>query len=423
MTLKKKTIDNVNLKGKNLVIRVDFNVPLKVGESSELMVANDFRIKSAIPTINYCINHEANRIVLLSHLGRPDGNIILKYSMKPVFEQLKTLLDVKCKFIHEPHFEKGAELVKNLSGVKVVLMENLRFNIGEEGSRVENIDNKKTKIKATFDEKEKYERAIKSLGDVYVNDAFGTVHRAHGSMKGTYFNIKCAGFLLSKELEYFGKVLENPQKPLVAILGGAKVKDKIQLIENMISLVDNLIICGGMVFTFLKTLHGMKIGSSLYDEEGSKVITRIMDAAKKQSVNVYFPVDFVIGNEIKDSAKISTVTDKEGVPDGFMGLDIGPKSVENFSKIILLSKTIVWNGPAGVFEVDSFAKGTKDILDIVVQATKAGSVSVIGGGDTATCCEKWNKSHLISHVSTGGGSSLELMQGLKLPGVENLDDA
>ncbi|KAI1723756.1 phosphoglycerate kinase domain-containing protein [Ditylenchus destructor] len=240
-------------------------------------------------------------------------------------------------------------------------------------------------------------------------------------MVGCTLPIKASGLLLKKELEYFAKALESPAHPFLAIIGGAKVKDKIQLVENLLDKVDEMIICGGMSFTFLKVLEGVNIGKSLFDEEGSKIVQKLMDKAKAKNVQIHLPTDFVIASEIKDGAEHSVVNKKAGVPDDKMGLDIGPETSKQFASVIQRAKTVVWNGPAGVFEVDVFADGTKALLNAVVEATKSGSTTIIGGGDTATACEKWGAVDKVSHVSTGGGASLELLEGKVLPGVQALD--
>jgi phosphoglycerate kinase len=263
---------------------------------------------------------------------------------------------------------------------------------------------------------------LRSLADVYVNDAFGTAHRAHSSMMGDGFDKRAAGFLLTKELKYFSKALETPERPFLAILGGAKVADKIQLIGNMLDKVDSMIIAGGMAYTFLKVTSGMKIGKSLFDESGAKIVPELMSKAKEKKVEIHLPVDFVTADDFKPDAKVGFADVESGIPDDAMGLDIGQKSVKKFVDVIKKSNLIVWNGPAGVFEFDNFAKGTRDLMDAVVERTKSGGITIIGGGDTATCCAKWDTEDKVSHVSTGGGASLELLEGKVLPGVAALSD-
>merc|ERR1712187_101956 len=269
----------------------------------------------------------------------------------------------------------------------------------------------------------KFRAAIKDLADVYCSDAFGTAHRAHSSMVGEGFDIKCSGGLMSKELDAFAKVLDDPAKPVLAILGGAKVSDKIQLIMNMLDKVNKMIIGGGMAYTFLKVKDSMAIGTSLYDEEGAKIVPEILEKAAKLGVEIILPVDFVISSKFGEDGEIKEATKETGIPDGFMALDCGPASVEMNAKAVKESKTILWNGPMGVFEMAKFEVGTKKLMDAVVEATAAGVVSVIGGGDTATVCKKYDTEAKVTHCSTGGGASLELLEGKVLPGVDALNDA
>merc|ERR1719243_27748 len=300
----------------------------------------------------------------------------------------------------------------------VILLENLRFHVEEEGKGVDASGNK---IKATPEKVTEFRKSLKSLADVYVNDAFGTAHRAHSSMVGDGFDVKVAGALVEKELSAFSKVLDNPARPVLAILGGAKVSDKIQLIKNLTSKVDKMIVGGGMAFTFAKVLHGADIGSSLFDEEGAKIVPEIMAAAKAANVEMIFPVDFTVSSKFGDDGVIKQgVKLADGVPAGFMGLDCGPLSNEKNKAAIMESKTIIWNGPMGVFEMDKFAVGTKSMMDAVVAATQAGCVTVIGGGDTATACKKYDTEDKVTHCSTGGGASLELLEGKDLPGISAL---
>jgi phosphoglycerate kinase len=261
------------------------------------------------------------------------------------------------------------------------------------------------------------------MADVYCNDAFGTAHRAHSSMVGEGFDVKCSGALMSKELDAFAKVLDAPLKPMLAILGGAKVSDKIQLIMNLLDKVDKIIVGGGMAYTFLKVNDGMSIGTSLYDEEGAKIVPDIMEKAKAKGVEIILPVDFVLSSKFGEDGEIKAGTKAEGIPDGFMGLDCGPESKALNAAAVAASKTIIWNGPMGVFEMASFESGTKELMDAVVTATGAGVITVIGGGDTATACKKYGTEDKVTHCSTGGGASLELLEGKNLPGVAALTDA
>merc|ERR1712060_708389 len=285
------------------------------------------------------------------------------------------------------------------------------------------VDAEGNKIKADKEAVAKFRTSLKALADVYCNDAFGTAHRAHSSMVGEGYDVKCSGGLMSKELDAFAKVLDSPARPVLAILGGAKVSDKIQLIMNLLDKVDKMIIGGGMAYTFLKTTDGMGIGSSLYDEEGAKIVPDIMEKAKKLGCEIVLPIDFVISSKFGEDGEIKSATKEDGIPDGFMGLDCGPKSVEMNAAAVAASKTILWNGPMGVFEMSKFEVGTKKLMDAVVEATRAGVITVIGGGDTATACKKYDTEDKVTHCSTGGGASLELLEGKVLPGVDALNGA
>ncbi|KAL4108167.1 hypothetical protein QTP88_018409 [Uroleucon formosanum] len=415
MALNKLSIKSLEVANKRVLIRVDFNVPLKDGK-----ITNNQRIVAALDSINYVLENGAKSLVLMSHLGRPDGLPNSKYSMKPVAEELQKLLNKNVTFLADcvgPEVEKACA---DPAPGSIFLLENLRFHIEEEGKGVNAAGEK---AKADKEDVKKFRESLQKLGDVYVNDAFGTAHRAHSSMMGEGFEKRAAGILLNKELTYFAKALDNPERPFLAILGGAKVADKIQLIENLLDKVDEMIIGGGMAYTFLKESKGMKIGDSLYDEAGAKIVGKLLEKAAARDVKIHLPVDFVTADKFDENANTSSATVEEGVPDGWMGLDCGPESRKLFSEPIARAKVIVWNGPAGVFEFDKFAYGTKALMDDVVKATKNGTVTIIGGGDTATCAAKWGTESQISHVSTGGGASLELLEGKVLPGVAALTDA
>ncbi|XP_021926314.1 phosphoglycerate kinase isoform X1 [Zootermopsis nevadensis] len=415
MALNKLAVDSLNLAGKRILIRVDFNVPLKEG-----VITNNQRIVAALDTIKFALEKEAKSVVLVSHLGRPDGQKNLKYTLKPVAAELQKLLDRDVTFLNDcvgPEVEQACADPKEGS---VILLENLRFYVEEEGKGV---DEKGNKVKASPEAVTKFRASLRKLGDYYVNDAFGTAHRPHSSMMGEGFSVRASGFLLKKELEYFAKALDNPDRPFLAILGGAKVADKIQLIENLLDKVNEMIIGGGMAYTFLKVLKGLKIGNSLYDEEGAKIVQKLIDKAKTNNVQIHLPVDFVTADKFAEDAAVGTSSLEGGIPDGWMGLDIGPKTRDLFREPVQRAKVIVWNGPMGVFEFANFANGTKSVMDNVVAATAKGSVTIIGGGDTATCCAKWGTEDKVSHVSTGGGASLELLEGKILPGVAALSDA
>ncbi|KAJ5047514.1 uncharacterized protein L3040_003338 [Drepanopeziza brunnea f. sp. 'multigermtubi'] len=410
----KLSITDVDLKDKRVLIRVDFNVPL----DSDKKITNNQRIAGAIPTIKYAIDHGAKAVVLMSHLGRPDGKVQEKYSLKPIVPELEKLLGGKSvEFAPDCVGKEVEDIVNKASGGQVVLLENLRFHAEEEGSS-KDADGKK--VKADKAKVEEFRKGLTALGDIFINDAFGTAHRAHSSMVGVDLPQKASGFLMKKELEYFAKALENPQRPFLAILGGAKVSDKIQLIDNLLGKVNSLIICGGMAFTFKKTLENVKIGNSLFDEAGSKTVGDLVEKAKKNNVELVLPVDYITADSFSKDAKTGAATDGEGIPDGWMGLDCGPKSIELYKAAISKAKTILWNGPPGVFEFDAFAVGTKATLDAAVDAAQSGKIVIIGGGDTATVAAKYGVEDKLSHVSTGGGASLELLEGKELPGVTAL---
>ncbi|KAL2107716.1 hypothetical protein VUR80DRAFT_4851 [Thermomyces stellatus] len=405
----KLSITDVDLKGKRVLIRVDFNVPLE-GKT----ITNNQRIVGALPTIRHALDAGAKSVILMSHLGRPNGTPNPKYSLEPVVPELERLLGKTVQFAPDCVGPEVEALVNKADDGAVVLLENLRFHIEEEGSSKDKDGNKTKADKAQVDA---FRKGLTALGDVYINDAFGTAHRAHSSMVGVDLPQKAAGFLMKKELDYFAQALENPQRPFLAILGGAKVSDKIQLIDNLLDKVNTLVVCGGMAFTFKKALEGMSIGNSLFDEPGSKTVGSLMDKAKKNNVKVVLPVDFVTADKFDKDANTGKATDKEGIPDGWMGLDCAEKSVELYKQAIDEAQTILWNGPAGVFEFEKFAGGTKATLDAVVEGCAKGKIVIIGGGDTATVAAKYGVEDKLSHVSTGGGASLELLEGKELPGV------
>lgn len=413
--MNKLSIDKVDVRDKRVLIRVDFNVPLKDGQ-----ISNNQRIAAALPTIKHALEHGARSVVLMSHLGRPDGHPDPKSSMQPVAVELEKLLSKPVKFLSDCVGPDVEGACANPEPGSVILLENLRYHVEEEGKGV---SPEGAKVKADPANVENFRKSLSQLGDIYVNDAFGTAHRAHSSMLGANFSIRACGFLMSKELTYFAKALDNPVRPFLAILGGAKVQDKIQLIENLLDKVNEMIIGGGMAFTFLKVLNNMEIGASLYDEEGSKIVNKLVEKAKSKGVQLHLPTDFVTGDKFAEDANAATATVQAGVPQGWMGLDVGPESSSQFSEVIARAKTVVWNGPPGVFEFDKFASGTQKMMEAVVGATQNGAVTIIGGGDTATCCKKFNTEDKVSHVSTGGGASLELLEGKILPGVAALSDA
>jgi len=413
----KLSIADVDVKDKRVFMRVDFNVPQDKKDPS--IITNTQRIDGAVPTILKVLEGGAKSVVLASHLGRPDGNVVDKFSLAPVAKILEEKLGKPVTFCKDCCGAEVEATCADPAAGTVILLENLRFHVEEEGKGVDAEGNKTKADKAKVTE---FRASIRKLADVYCNDAFGTAHRAHSSMVGEGFDIKCAGALMDKELSAFAKVLETPAKPVLAILGGAKVSDKIQLIMNMLDKVDKLIIGGGMAYTFLKTTEGMAIGTSLYDEDGAKIVPEIMEKAKAKGVEIILPVDFKLSSKFGEDGEMKDATAAEGIPDGFMGLDCGPESMKKNSEAVMASKTIIWNGPMGVFEMESFEAGTKTLMDTVVEATKAGVVTVIGGGDTATACKKYDTEDKVTHCSTGGGASLELLEGKVLPGVDALND-
>jgi phosphoglycerate kinase len=405
----KLSVKDLDVAGKRVFIRVDFNVPLD-GKT----ITNNQRIVAALPTIKYVLEHKPRCVVLASHLGRPNGARVDKFSLAPVATELEKLLGQKVEFLSDcvgPEVSKAVDAARDGA---VILLENLRFHAEEEGSLKDKDGNK---VKADPARVKQFRADLTALADVYVNDAFGTAHRAHSSMVGVDLPQRAAGFLMAKELEYFAKALENPTRPFLAILGGAKVSDKIQLIDNLLDKVDLLIVGGGMAFTFKKVLDKMAIGDSLYDAEGAKNVEALVAKAKKNNVEIVLPVDFVTGDKFDKNAQVGTATQEEGIPDKWMGLDAGPKLRKLFADTVARAKTIVWNGPPGVFEFEAFAEGTKSLLDAAVKSAEAGNTVIIGGGDTATVAKKYGVVDKLLHVSTGGGASLELLEGKELPGV------
>lgn len=411
----KLSIEDLELAGKRVFIRVDFNVPQDkvTGE-----ITNTKRIEAALPTIQYALDKGAS-VVLASHLGRPNGQVTPKYSLAPVAKKLEELIGRPVQFLNDcvgPEVEGACAAAKPGD---IILLENLRFHIEEEGKAK---DAEGNKIKADKEAVAAFRASLTKLADVYVNDAFGTAHRDHSSMTGVALSQKAAGFLMNKELKAFDQVLNNPPRPFLAILGGAKVADKIQLINNLLDKADEIIIGGGMAFTFKKVLDNIEIGSSLFDEEGAKLVPELMAKAEKAGKKIILPVDYIAADKFAADAATKAVSDAEGIPAGWMGLDVGAESAKIFVDAIKRAKTIVWNGPAGVFEFEAFEKATKAMADAIVEVTAAGAITVIGGGDTATAAKKYGADKKVTHTSTGGGASLELLEGKVLPGVAVLTD-
>jgi phosphoglycerate kinase len=409
-----KTIRDLELAGKRVLVRVDFNVPQDKATGA---ITNNQRIAAALPTIRYALEHGAS-VVLMSHLGRPDGQRIAKFSLRPVAAELEKLLGRPVKFLEDC---AGPEVEGACAGLKpgdVVLLENLRFHIEEEGKvKLEDGTSKKADPRAV----EAFRASLSRLGDIYVNDAFGTAHRAHSSMVGVALPQKAAGFLMEAELKAFAAVLDHPKRPLLAILGGAKIADKIPLIKNLIEKADSIIIGGGMAFTFKKVLQGMEIGDSLFDQEGAKMVPELAAKAKGRGVRLIFPVDYVCADKFSPDAAQRPADDASGIPAGWMALDAGPKSIALYREAILSAGTIVWNGPSGVFEFERFSASTRAMADAVAEATAKGAVTVVGGGDTATAAKKFKVADKVTHCSTGGGASLEFLEGRILPGVAYLE--
>jgi phosphoglycerate kinase len=400
----KLSIQDLNLDGQRVFVRVDFNVPL----SEDGRVTDDTRIRETLPTIEYALRKGA-RLILASHLGRPKGKPVAKMSLKPAAERLRMLLDQElgrsCNVGFAPDCIGLAaeEMASRLEKGQTLLLENLRFHAEEEAND------------------EKFSRALASLADVYVNDAFGSAHRAHASTAGItkFVSRSAAGLLMQKELEYLGKATSNPEKPFVAIIGGAKVSDKIDVIRNLLTKVDALLIGGAMAYTFLKA-QGRKTGKSLVEGDKVELAKELLEEAKKRNVRLFLPADHVTAEKIDGAAKTQVVTTDAGIPDGQMGLDIGPETITAFSKEIAGAKTIVWNGPMGVFETPLFAKGTMKIAEAIAANSK--SISIVGGGDSVAAVHQSGVADKISHISTGGGASLEFLEGKKLPGVEALSE-
>ena len=389
-----KTIQDFNFKDKKAIIRVDFNVPLD--ENFNVTDAN--RIEAAKPTIDKILA-DGGSVILMSHLGRPKGKED-KYSLKHIVSKTAEVLGKPVKFAEDCRGEIAKQAVQNLQNGEILLLENLRFYAEEEAGDVD------------------FAKELASLGDIYVNDAFGTAHRAHASTTiiAQFFpENKCFGTLLAKEIESLNKVLSNSVKPVTAVLGGSKVSSKITVIENILDKVDHMIIGGGMTFTFVKALGG-KIGDSICEDDKQELALEILRLAKEKNVQIHIPVDVVAADAFSNDANTQIVDVRE-IPDGWQGLDAGPKSLENFKKVILESKTILWNGPLGVFEMENFANGTIKLGDFIAEATRNGAFSLVGGGDSVAAVKQFGLEEKMSYVSTGGGAMLEMLEGRVLPGI------
>jgi len=397
--MKKLTIDDVELKNKKVLVRVDFKVPLDENQN----ITNDIRIRASLPTIKKIIS-EGGMAILMSHLGRPKGNRDPKFSMKPTAVRLGELLGKEVKFVDDCIGEEVKAVVNSMKPGDVTVLENVRFHAGETKNDPE------------------LSKELAALGDVYINDAFGSAHRAHSSTEGVtkFISVSAGGYLMKKELDYLGSALADPKKPYCAVLGGAKISGKIDVINNLFDKVDTLIIGGGMAFTFFKAM-GKEIGKSLLEEEKLELAGEILEKVKDSKVKLLLPVDVIVAEEFKNESPSEAVS-VDNIPANKMGLDIGPETVKLFSDELLKSKTIVWNGPMGVFEMENFAKGTFAIANALAEVTKNGTVTVIGGGDSAAAISKAGLEDKVSHVSTGGGASLEFLEGKTLPGVAALND-
>ncbi|MCF8230607.1 MAG: phosphoglycerate kinase [Bacteroidales bacterium] len=394
-----KTIDDFNLKGKRALIRVDFNVPLT--ENQE--VSDDSRIKATIPTIKAVLD-QGGSAVLMSHLGRPKGEAVDKYSLKHVLKRLSELLEQEVKFASDCVGEEAFTLSANLKAGEVLLLENLRFHKEE------------TKGDETFS------KNLARHGDVYVNDAFGTAHRAHAStaIVAKSFDEKMFGYIMKNELASLEKVLNNPKRPFTAVLGGAKVSGKIEVIDNLLEKADNVIIGGGMMFTFIKALGG-KIGGSMVEDDLLETAKKAVSKAQEKNIRLQLPVDTIIADKFANDAN-TKVSPVDNIPEGWMGLDIGSESTQKFENILMQSKTILWNGPMGVFEMSNFEKGTVAMAESIAKATQKGAFSLVGGGDSVAAVNKYNYEDKVSRVSTGGGAMLEYVEGKMLPGIAAIEE-
>lgn len=389
-----KTIDDYNFKNKQALIRVDFNVPL----NDEMEVTDANRIEAAKPTI-IKILEDGGSVVLMSHLGRPKGKES-KYSLQHIQDKVSEVLGVSVKFVEDCTGEEVENAANDLKSGEILLLENLRFHEEETAGN------------------EAFAEKLAKLGDIYVNDAFGTAHRAHASttIVAKFFEDKCFGYLLAKEIKSLDKVLNSSEKPVTAVLGGAKVSSKITVIENILDKIDHLIIGGGMTYTFIKA-QGGHIGTSLVEDDKQELALEILKKAKENGVEVHLPVDSVIADSFSEQAS-TQVESVDNIPDGWMGLDVGPKTVKNFANVIKDSKIILWNGPLGVFEMETFAKGTIELGKAIVEATENGAFSLVGGGDSVAAVKQFGFADKVSYVSTGGGAMLEMLEGKSLPGIE-----
>lgn len=392
----KKTVKDIEVKGRRALVRCDFNVPMQDGK-----ITDDIRITSALPTIQYLTEHGA-KVILMSHMGRPKGEAKMEFSLKPVADRLAELLGQDIQFISVPQVvdQQVIDAANQLEEGQILLLENVRFRKEE------------TKNEAGFS------KELAQLGDIFVNDAFGTAHRAHCSTAGVADYLPAvSGFLIEKEVKFLGEALEDPQRPFVAIMGGAKVGDKIPVIENLLKKVDTLVIGGGMSYTFFKAM-GLEIGASILDAESVELAGQLIKRAEEASVKLMLPVDVVCAKKFDNNSEAMTC-DRESIPADKMGMDIGPKSIQNISEELAKAKTVVWNGPMGVFEMPNFAQGTKAVAESLANS---GATTIIGGGDSAAAVEQFGYGDKMTHISTGGGASLEFLEGKTLPGIAVLEE-
>ncbi len=396
--MNKKTIDDVSLKGKRVLVRVDFNVPIEQGS-----ITDDTRMVESLPTIRKILG-DGGRAILMSHLGRPKGKRNMEFTLKPVADHLAKLLGRSVGFAPDCVGPETAALVDGMKDGECLLLENLRFHAEEEANDPA------------------FAKSLASLGDVFVNDAFGSAHRAHASTEGVthYLTPSVAGYLMRKEIDFLGIAVGSPAKPYVAVIGGAKISGKIDVIENLMGKVDALLIGGGMMFTFYRA-RGLEVGSSLVEADKVDLARRILDQAKARNLNLVLPVDCVVAEKCENASPKKTVA-VTAIPSGWMGLDIGPETIKLFIKTLSSAKTVVWNGPMGVFELDSFSSGTKAVATELVEITKHKATTIVGGGDSAAALSKFGMEKGVTHVSTGGGASLEFLEGKILPGVAALTD-
>lgn len=397
--VKKLSVQDIDISGRHVLTRVDFNVPLDQGR-----VGDDTRIRAALSTVEYILAH-GGRPVLMSHLGRPDGEPKPELSLRPVADRLQDLTSVRVHFAEDCVGDSARAAVEAARDGEIVLLENLRFHAAETQNDPD------------------FSRGLSELGDVYVNDAFGTAHRAHASTVGVteFFEVRAGGLLMAKELENLGSLLENPGRPFVTLLGGAKVSGKIEVIENLLGRVDSVLVGGGMAFTFFKAL-GLDVGNSLVEDGLLDTVRRILEEAKNSTTQLILPEDVVVAERFEADSPASEVLVTD-IPENWMGLDIGARTCRRFAETLQAASTIFWNGPMGVFEMEAFAKGTRAVARAVAQSTDGGCRSVVGGGDSVAAINGLDLQNRITHVSTGGGASLEFMSGKSLPGVDALGDA